>query len=68
MRSQETLAGNFFIKLSSYKVFAYNVQSKSFQNLPTNNIVFYLELNEYYPLQNSVLEQEYTSPTAFSIF
>jgi hypothetical protein len=41
---------------------------KSFWNLSINNIFLYLELIEYYPLQNSPLAQQCTSPIAFFTF
>jgi hypothetical protein len=46
----------------------YEVYSESSRNLFINIISLYLELIEYYPLQNSPLVQECTSPTTFSTF
>jgi hypothetical protein len=46
----------------------HEVCSKSSWNLYISNIFLYLELIEYYPLQNSPLAQQCISPIAFSIF
>jgi hypothetical protein len=52
--------------MQQWPVTTYEMRSNSSWNLSVNNIFLYLELTEYYPLQNTRLAQQCTSPTAFS--